>query len=440
MNEPTRLEALLRKYFDGAATPIEACELDVLIKSNREAAQRFAEMARLDANLSALLKGERDIAQTRQTFERAQSSDDEFEPMPPRPRRSWIVRHRWFVTAASIVIAAVIVVAVAQNQRATELGFARIENIQGAEEPAAAVNEVLSGEALVDGKRVKTIADGALIHAGKREPLRIRLADGSETVLAPATSAVIHGQVPGLRQFIELLEGSAFFKVDKGDAQFQIETPRGRVTVLGTEFDLNLIKNKLIVSVLTGVVQVDLPSKPPLILTGGDLVEFSGDAAARKVTREMRVQFLRAEANQLTASAKGLGKEVVFHLVPNAEISINGRPGRLSEIPAGTVLVLITAPNDKMSVEIVRAEGQTLAGELRAVDLEARTIVLTVKSKDGSIKEVSCRVADDARITLDGKSALLKDLRIFSKVMIEKSLDGNTAVSITAGGKKAKQP
>jgi ferric-dicitrate binding protein FerR (iron transport regulator) len=438
----TRLEALIRKHLDRTATAAESREFDLLLRDDPVAAARFAEVARLDAALIALLHDERAVATTQRMFERAETSHDEFEPMPARPRRSWLRRHRWPVLAATVLLITSAAIGFWQSRQ--PLGKPEWQLVQqpAPEDAVSPGSEVVSGQALVDGKQVKTVVDGSVVQAGKREPLRLKLADGTEAKLSPTTSAVVHGPVPGLRQLVELLEGSASFRVEKGDAQFQVDTPRGRVTVLGTEFDVNLIKNKLIVTVLTGVVQIDLPSKPPLVVVGPERMEFSPEESPKKPQRELRAIFVSGDKDQVAVSMKG-AREVKLELTPDARTWINGRLGRLQDIPSGTVVVLRRA-DEKSPVQEIRAEGQVHAGEVLGVDREARKITLLVslkvKEAGGSVKEIVYRVADDARITVDGKSSGLDDLRIGLKVTVEKSLDGNAVVAIAGGSKKVKQP
>lgn len=439
MNEPSHADLLIRKHLDGIATLAESKELEALLVSDAAVARRFAEVARFDSNLLSLLKGERDIAQTRQFFERAQTSHDEFEPIKPLPRPNWLSRQRWPVLAATILLCALGAIWWQARQALTihQMNVAIASRQAESTEPGS--SDVLSGQAYVDGKLAKNIPDGLPVKAGKKEAVLIKLADGSETELAPQATAIMHGSVPGLRQLVELLEGSASFKVEKGDAQFQVETPEGRVTVLGTEFNVELIKKKLVVAVTTGIVQVDAPGKRPVILVGPDRMEVVRDEGPqKKFNRDYRASFARVEDGKVFFTIKG-GKELNFDINLDAEVWINGKRGQFSEIPKGTV-VLLQRNDDKSPVHAIRAEGQVHAGEVLSVDLADKTITLAwPKGKEvNGIRQVVYRVEDNAIITIDGKPATIADLPVGMKLMVEKSLDGEAVVVITAGNKKVK--
>jgi hypothetical protein len=88
------------------------------------------------------------------------------------------------------------------------------------------------------------------------------MSDGSEAELAPASSANFRGRVGDARQVVELNQGAGKFKVAKAPDSFRIDTPSGRVSVLGTEFTVELRKQKkgpaaLAVSVASGRVRVE---------------------------------------------------------------------------------------------------------------------------------------------------------------------------------------
>ena len=111
---------------------------------------------------------------------------------------------------------------------------------------------VVSGDVRAQGPRVEV--------AGAT-PALFRMSDGSEAELAPASSAVFHGRVGQARQVIQLDQGAGKFKVAKAPDSFRIDTPVGQVSVLGTEFSVELRKQKkgpaaLAVSVASGRVRV----------------------------------------------------------------------------------------------------------------------------------------------------------------------------------------
>lgn len=120
--------------------------------------------------------------------------------------------------------------------------------------PAGPVEVVAGAEGVrIDGARVEVVGSA---------PARLRLNDGSEAQLAPASAAVFQGRVGDARQVVQLTQGSGTFKVAKAPDAFRVQTSVGRVSVLGTEFSVELRKQKkgapaLAVSVASGSVRVE---------------------------------------------------------------------------------------------------------------------------------------------------------------------------------------
>ncbi len=80
------------------------------------------------------------------------------------------------------------------------------------------------------------------------------LPDGSEVILN-ALSKIEFDKKDFMENRTLILEGEAFFKVEKG-SRFLVETPTGSVQVLGTSFNVFSRKNKLNVNCYTGKVGV----------------------------------------------------------------------------------------------------------------------------------------------------------------------------------------
>lgn len=71
------------------------------------------------------------------------------------------------------------------------------------------------------------------------------------------------------------LEGEAYFKVAKGKA-FEVITSLGKVTVLGTQFNVKARNNRFDVSCFEGKVKVKYNNQE-IILTKGELISFEND-------------------------------------------------------------------------------------------------------------------------------------------------------------------
>ncbi len=143
-------------------------------------------------------------------------------------------------------------------------------------------HQVLAGRVLVDGQEVSRIPEGAALEVAGNGPATIRLADGSRAELSPASRAVLCGGVGELRQVVKLDRGKGDFNVEKGAKKFRVDTPVGKVTVLGTEFSVELrpavskgegkMKGKmalaLVVAVAAGSVRVDFDGKEHVLSVG----------------------------------------------------------------------------------------------------------------------------------------------------------------------------
>src|SRR5262249_16687496 len=155
--------------------------------------------------------------------------------------------------------------------------------------PAIAVNEVLAGEVRIDGVAIKQVPEERWFDVAAETPAVIRLADGSEAELAPASRAMLHGRRDSIREAVELQRGSGNFKITCGGGQFGVETAVGTVTVLGTEFSAKLEsrtrsegkrgsrpRNLLTVAVTEGSVKVESAGKSYVLAAGERRVFYEG--------------------------------------------------------------------------------------------------------------------------------------------------------------------
>jgi transmembrane sensor len=97
------------------------------------------------------------------------------------------------------------------------------------------------------------------------------LPDNSEVVLNSGSEAVYKKWNWKNNRRIEL-KGEAFFKVAKG-SRFEVETSLGKVSVLGTQFNVKARKNRFDVSCYEGRVKVNYANSQ-IILTHGQSVTF----------------------------------------------------------------------------------------------------------------------------------------------------------------------
>jgi Cu/Ag efflux protein CusF len=75
------------------------------------------------------------------------------------------------------------------------------------------------------------------------------------------------------------------------------------------------------------------------------------------------------------------------------------------------------------------------SGTVKAVDCDGKKITCAVKEGDAE-KEMTCAVADDAKITLNGNEAKLADLKAGDKVECECTADGDKHTAKTIAAKR----
>jgi transmembrane sensor len=86
------------------------------------------------------------------------------------------------------------------------------------------------------------------------------------------------------------LHGEAYFKVAHG-RKFQVETNLGKVTVLGTQFNVKAIKNRFEVTCFEGRVKVNY-NKTQLVLTHGQSVTFENGVQTNSIIDEVKPDWM----------------------------------------------------------------------------------------------------------------------------------------------------
>jgi len=196
--------------------------------------------------------------------------------------------------AAGLAAAASLLLAVTVLQRPST-GTGKLNTAAGRS------SDVLSGNVLVNGAQVPTVAEGSTVSVAGETLAVVRLTDGSRAELEPATSAVLHGRAQGMRQLIELVKGGGTFRVEHAQGDFRVVTKLGSVTAVGTEFSVRILPPHdlgetrpgasgsgasgmkscgatLAVAVLVGTVQVEFGGRT-LLLHRGENCVFGDDQA-----------------------------------------------------------------------------------------------------------------------------------------------------------------
>lgn len=143
------------------------------------------------------------------------------------------------------------------------------------------------GYALVGNTPVRKVHIGDVLSTGPVTGAVVRLADGSRMSLAPGSVAVVQGRSGSVRQVVELRGGKGDFAVEKAARQFAVITKVGRVTVVGTEFSVQLLPEwqrkgdesmngkavlAMAVAVTVGSVQVEVNGKAYTLSAGAQQV------------------------------------------------------------------------------------------------------------------------------------------------------------------------
>ncbi|MBA0448661.1 FecR family protein [Stenotrophomonas maltophilia] len=132
------------------------------------------------------------------------------------------------------------------------------------------------------------------------------LPDGSHVLLSPGSEVRV--RIDAQRRQLELQRGQAGFQV-AADARrpFQVHTPQGTVTALGTAFDLAVQDNSSVVTVTEHRVRVD-SGNVSMLVDDGEQLRFDGQAAIHAATvtpgtlawRERRLHWVSAPLADVT--------------------------------------------------------------------------------------------------------------------------------------------
>jgi RNA polymerase sigma factor (sigma-70 family) len=130
------------------------------------------------------------------------------------------------------------------------------------------------------------------------------------------------------------------------------------------------------------------------------------------------VSAVSAGENTITFDAKGAADVAgkTFTVLKDAWITIDGRPGKLADLPTGSY-VNVTLTVDQQAVRCLGAHGPRLAGVVRAVDAARNTV---------TVDDATYVVAPDAVIVIDGKKGPLVGLATGASVGLSLRVDQKT--------------
>ncbi len=147
------------------------------------------------------------------------------------------------------------------------------------------------------------------------EPKLFEFPDGSSMILNQNSEVefVMDGETRKVQ-----LEGEAFFKVKKGDVPFEVHTPNGVITVLGTAFNVRSSEKELDVEVEAGIVEVETANCREKLRRGERVLYDDVKKLVKKGQAEFKHHIwtdefkndLRKIGKEVEKNSKKLGKEI----------------------------------------------------------------------------------------------------------------------------------
>ena len=117
----------------------------------------------------------------------------------------------------------------------------------------------------------------------------LNLPDGSEVTLNKNTAVSYNSLLWYFNRSVKLKSGEAFFEVTEG-GKFTVQTPNGKVEVLGTSFNVSTSENDFTVACKTGKVRVtDKTETSEVILSPGKKTQLFGKELAISAIQTDRI-------------------------------------------------------------------------------------------------------------------------------------------------------
>lgn len=147
---------------------------------------------------------------------------------------------------------------------------------------AAAVVVLMLGIAIKD---YYTHQSGfSAVYVTKDDKRTVQLPDGSTIVLNQNTELMVNAMNEHRRELV-LKSGQAFFTVVHNDLPFVVQTPKGKISVLGTEFDIKAYKDQqFAVYLKKGKIEMKLATGNLILKPGQLLAEDKGEFALKSIS------------------------------------------------------------------------------------------------------------------------------------------------------------
>jgi ferric-dicitrate binding protein FerR (iron transport regulator) len=246
VNEPSDFAALVVAYLDGGADAVAVRRLEAQLRAEPARRAEFVALATMQGLLEELSLASPASVPTR---------------LDPRVR-AWRGRMHWALTAG---LAALVVLGLTLWSLHVDAArsVAAVDGLQGVVilQRAGTSAPLVLGERLRAGDAVRTPAQGSCAW---------RFGDGSHVVLA-ADASVVLPDAPN-QATIELTQGQLTAEVTPQAAgrHFQVRTPRGLVTVVGTAFSVAVDAQGTRVAVLHGTVSLQASQGDAVAVHAGE--------------------------------------------------------------------------------------------------------------------------------------------------------------------------
>ena len=167
------------------------------------------------------------------------------------------------------------------------------------------------------------------------------------------------------------------------------------------------------------------PKKP-----GGEKVD-----GHRLTGRVERVNAAAGTITLATKNEKGAGEQVI-QLAEDARVGVEGKPGKLADVPAGT-MAMVFIPNDSKQATAVMFQGPRMTGFVAKV--EGDTVSIGPKGVDSKETRVFT-VGSDTQLLVDGKPGNVKDVKPDMHIGVQLSLDSKSVLVMKVVRGDAEKP
>jgi|GEM_PF-2980220 len=457
MSDRKRSTQLIQNYLDQIAAESELAELQRLIVDSPKAASDFANAVRLEAALADHFGGKRRMIDLSEILDcETEVGISAVSKVCPRvaitPARTW-------VAAAAVLLIASVAIVFWLSVRGDRSSMRDSSDYS-----------VVSGRILVDGIASDAIRPGARLSVRGSAAAVIEMPDKSRTQLEPDSELVVHGPVGDARQTVEFIRGEGRFRISEGRGLFCVETPVGLISVLGTEFTVNLRSEEnslagapdmklrlaqiLTVAVMFGTVEVDVDGEKYVLFEGESRVFAAERGREDREERGKRYgrphfygKYQAYDASQKTLFVnyfrEGRGElKATFDVDSNAEIIVDAKTGKLSDIAEGASMRIWFSDKTRKRIGGLEVEGQAVGGRggrrIQSVDISKSTVTLRMGERPENVK--TYKVAKDAQIIIKGDPGKLSDLAVgeiaWMRLSAMKSVNGKTLSYIRQGHRK----